>query len=324
MIPRLADGDLVRVISFGLGLEGVSAAQQKICTSNLSKLGLRVSFGKHINVNESFDESIIRYRIEDLHDALRDPEVKLILSTLGGMSAAKILNYIDWDLVKENPKMFCGFSDMAVIANAIYAKTGLTTYYGPFYGTFGMEKGFEYTFDYFQRCLFSSESYDISPAPNWSDDFWWADQENRNMHANAGPIVVNEGVAEGRIIGGHLTSFAMLFGTKYMPDFSGSILVIEENSDINPRSFDRLLQFLIHQKVFPKAKALLIGRFTSLTQVTDNILLKILGNYPQLARIPVVANLSFGHTYPQATVPIGGRARIVATSNSAKLTVIRH
>ena len=323
-LPRLQKGDLVRVISFGLSLKGVSDSQRKICKKNLAALGLRVSFGKHVEDTDEFGTSGVAARVEDLNEALIDPEVKLILSGMGGMNTAQILQSINWNLLKKNPKIFCGFSDIAVLVNAIYAKTGIVTYYGPFYGTFGMEKGVEYTLEKFKACLFLKEPFTINPAHSWSDDFWWLDQENRKFISNPGPLVINDGYAEGRLIGGHLTSLATLFGTEFLPNLSNSILMLEENGEIRPRSFDRLLQSMIHQKGFKKIKALLIGRFTSTSQIGDDILIKIIRNHPELSLIPVVAYLNFGHTYPQFTFPIGGTGRINTKGGKVIFEIINH
>ena len=322
--PRLGKEALARVISFGLSLKGASLPQREVCNENLAQLGLRVSFGKHVEDSDDFDTSSVAARIEDLHEALLDPEVKLILSGLGGMNAAQILRSVDWNLLRNNPKVFCGFSDMAALVNAVHTKTGIVTYYGPFYGTFGMKKGSKYMLETFKTCLFSAEPFIVNPAPDWSDDHWWFDQENRNFLQNPGPLVINEGQAEGHLIGGHLTSLATLFGTEFLPDLSGSILLLEENSEITPRSFDRLLQSMIYQKGFGDVKALLIGRFTSAAKVSDDTLVKIVRNYPELSRIPVVANLSFGHTYPQFTFPVGGTGRISANGTNAVFEIVKH
>jgi muramoyltetrapeptide carboxypeptidase len=321
---RLKKGDHVRVISFGLSLKGVSISQREICKRNLENLGLHISFGKHVEDNDEFGTSSVSARIEDLNEALADPEVKIILSGMGGMNTAQILRSINWNLLKNNSKIFCGFSDITVLVNAIYAKTGIVTYYGPFYGTFGMEKGTEYMLEKFKTCLFSKEPFIVNPANFWSDDFWWLNQEKRKFFPNPGPLIINEGDAEGKLIGGHLTSLSTLFGTEFFPNLSNSIILIEENNEIKPRSFDRLLQSLIHQKGFNKAKALLIGRFTSASQISDDILVRIVKNHPELSRIPVVANLNFGHTYPQFTFPIGGTGRVGVKDGKMVFEIIKH
>lgn len=321
---RLKEGDLARVISFGLSLKGASPYQREICNETLARIGLCVSFGRHVEESDEFDTSSVSSRLEDLNDALGDPKVKLILPGLGGMNGAQILRYMDWQAIRKTKKIFCGFSDMATLVNAIYAKTGLVTYYGPFYGTFGMKKGFEYMLDAFKKCLFTSEAYVVKPAPYWSDDSWWVEQDNRTFYRNEGPIILNRGKAQGILIGGHLTSFATLFGTEFCPNLSGSILLIEENSEINARSFERLLQALIHQKNFQKIRGIIIGRFTLATKITNDVLQKIIGNYPELREIPIIANMDFGHTYPQFTIPIGGTARIDTTSDIPTFHILRH
>jgi len=321
---HLQKGDIIRVISFGLSLKGISTSQHEICKKNLGALNLHVSFGKHVKEEDEFGTSSVSSRIEDLHEALIDPKVKLILSGMGGMSTAQILQSINWDLLKNNPKIFCGFSDITVLANAIYAKTGIVTYYGPFYGTFGMKKGGEYMMKMFKKCLFLAKPFSVQLAPYWSDDFWWLDQENRKFLPSPGPLVITGGQAEGRLVGGHLTSLATLFGTEFLPDLSDSILMLEENSEIRPRSFDRLLQSMIHQKGFNGVRAILIGRFTSTSQINDDILIKIIRNHPELSQIPVIANLNFGHTYPQFTFPIGGTGRINAKDGKVFFKIINH
>ena len=261
--PRLQTGDLVRVVSCGLSLRGANPAQREFCNANLAAMGLRVSFGNYVDDSNDFDTSSVAVRVADLHEALRDGEVKAILSGLGGMNTAQILRSIDWNLLRNNPKVISGFSDIATLVNAVYAKTGVVTYYGPFYGTFGMKKGAKYMLDTFQKCLFSEMPFIVQPSPHWSDDCWWLDQNKRNLIQNKGPLIINEGQAEGRLVGGHLTSISMLFGTEFSPDFTDTILMVEENGEIGPRSFDRLLQSAIHQKGFDRVRALLIGRFTS-------------------------------------------------------------
>ena len=322
--PRLRSGDLVRVVSCGLSLKGAASSQREICNANLAALGLRVSFGKHVDDSDEFDTSSVAVRVADLHEALADPEVKAILSGLGGMNTAQVLRSIDWTLLRKNPKVFSGFSDIATLVNAVYAKTGVVTYYGPFYGTFGMKKGSEYMLDTFRTCLFSSAPFTVQPAPYWSDDCWWLDQDNRTLLHNPGPLIINEGQAEGQLVGGHLTSLAMLFGSEFFPDLTDSILMLEENGGIRPRSFDRLLQCVIHQIGFVGVRALLIGRFTSASRISDDILVKIVRSYPEFSRIPVVANLNFGHTYPQFTFPVGGTGRISAKKHKAVFEILSH
>jgi muramoyltetrapeptide carboxypeptidase LdcA involved in peptidoglycan recycling len=106
-----------------------------------------------------------RGAVSDLHDAFADRGVKGILTTIGGYNSNGLLGYLDYDLIRANPKIFCGFSDITALATAIYARTGLVTYSGPQFTTFGMKRGIGYTLEYFERCLMSEEPFEVQPTP---------------------------------------------------------------------------------------------------------------------------------------------------------------
>ena len=128
---------------------------QKIATERLEELGLKVTFGKHVmEADPDYMCASIDARVEDLNEAFRDKNVKAILTVIGGFNSNQLLDYIDYDAIKENPKIFCGFSDITALSNAIHAKTGLVTYSGVHYSSFGMLKGFEYSLEYFKKMFF--------------------------------------------------------------------------------------------------------------------------------------------------------------------------
>ena len=152
MLPnKLKSGDEIRVIAPSRSMSMIGEECKKIATERLESLGLKVTFGKY--VDESDDDYIVatvKHRVEDLNEAFRDKNVKAILTVIGGFNSNQLLDYIDYEAIKENPKIFCGFSDITALSNSIYAKTGLVTYSGPHYSSFGMLKGFDYTFEYFK------------------------------------------------------------------------------------------------------------------------------------------------------------------------------
>ncbi len=89
------------------------------------------------------------------------------MTVIGGFNSNQLLNHLDFDLIRRNPKVFCGFSDISVLNNAFYAQAGLVTYSGPHFSSLGMKHGLEYTVEYFQKCLMSGESVDIQSATQW-------------------------------------------------------------------------------------------------------------------------------------------------------------
>jgi muramoyltetrapeptide carboxypeptidase LdcA involved in peptidoglycan recycling len=324
--PKLKRGDEVVVIApaQSLALPLISEEIKQIAIKRLEKLGLRVRFGKHVNEIDEFNSSSIESRIKDLHEAFKDNSIKCIISAIGGFNSNQLLRYLDYKLINQHPKILCGFSDITTLANAIYAKTGLVTYIGPHFISFGEKKGFKYTLEYFKKCLFSSEPFEIKPSKKWSDDKWMKNQENRKFYSNEGYWIINEGKAIGRIIGGNLSTLNLLQGTEFMPSLNGKIIFLEDDELSIPQIFDRDLQSLIHQPGFEKVKGLVIGRFQLKSKMTKELLEKIIKTKKELNRIPIIANVDFGHTTPLITFPIGGKARILARSNRIKLEIIEH
>jgi muramoyltetrapeptide carboxypeptidase len=322
--PKLQPGDELRIISPSTSMAVTSAAVRQIALETLQSSGFRVSFAKNTAECDIFSSSSIASRVEDIHDAFLDPNVKGILTTLGGYNCNQLLRYLDYDLIRTHPKVFCGFSDITALENAIYTKTGLVTYSGPHFSTFGMKKGLEYTLKYFKQCLTQSNSYKISPSEHWSDDSWYRDQENRTFESNPGFLILNPGRAEGTLLGGNLCTLNLLQGTEYMPSLTNSILLLEDDDESKPLHFDRDLQSLLHQPEFGLVKGIIIGRFQRASQMTAEKLTQMIRNKPELANIPIIANADFGHTTPQFTFPIGGQAKLVVEEDKATFTIIRH
>lgn len=314
IIPqKLKIGDEIIVIAPSRSLSMISSETRKIANSFFNNIGLKVSFSKNVESSDEFTSSSIEARIEDLHNAFSDSKIKGIFTAIGGNNSNQLLKYIDYELIKNNPKILCGFSDITALSNAIYTKTGLITYSGPHYSTFGMQKGIEYTIEYFKKCLFNDESFIIKPSTEWSDDSWFLDQENRIFYKNEGYRIVNTGTASGKIIGGNLCTLNLLQGTEYMPDLTNTILFIEDDELTFPENFDRDLQSLIHQPNFDKVQGIVFGRFQITSKMTEELFLKIIQSKRELSDIPIIANVDFGHTTPQITFPIGGYAKITLT-----------
>ncbi|MCA0969725.1 LD-carboxypeptidase [Halobacillus litoralis] len=310
MYPKkLSAGDEVRVISPAESLSIIAEDQRKLAMKRLESLGLKVTFSTYSDGNPSLKE-----RLHDLHEAFADSNVKGILTTIGGFNSNQLLSYIDYEIIAENPKIFCGFSDITALSNAIHRKTGLVTYSGPHFSSFGMEKGIDYTIEYFEKVFFHTEPFSVEPADHWSNDLWFLDQDNRTFHPNEGYHVIQTGEASGRIVGGNLCTLNLLQGTPYMPSLKDVVLFLEDDEMTFPETFDRDLQSLIHQPDFEKVKGLVIGKFESKSEMDLDRLKKIIRSKEELKDIPVIAEASFGHTTPRFTFPIGGEVSIQAAS----------
>lgn len=324
---KLNNGDEVRIISPSSSLRIVSDENIRYAIKALTTLGLKVSFGKNVNKIDIFNSSSIECRINDLHEAFSDANVKAILTVIGGFNSNQLLKYIDYDLIKRNPKIFCGYSDITALQNAIYSQTELVTYSGIHFSSFAMQKGFEYCLNYFRKIFFDKAAININPSDFWSDDPWLLDQENRNFYRNDGYITINPGEAKGTIIGGNLCTFQLLHGTEYMPSIKDSILFIEADAIAGEHcvvEFDRDLQSLIHQPYFQNIKALLIGRFERKFGMTLEKLKLLIASKRELENIPIIANVDFGHTMPMFTFPVGGVCNLRATKKNITIELREH
>ncbi|KKQ87859.1 MAG: muramoyltetrapeptide carboxypeptidase [Parcubacteria group bacterium GW2011_GWF2_38_8] len=321
---KLKIGDEIRIIAPARSMKIINAESQEIANRRLADLGFKVTFGKHINESDEFASSSIKSRVQDLHEAFLDPKVKAILTVIGGFNSNQLLKYIDWNIIKNNPKIFCGYSDITALNNTILEKTGLVSYYGPHYSSFGEKLYFDYTLDCFKKCLLSEEPFKLEASKEWSDDTWYKDQGNRNLIQNEGWVVLNSGKAQGTIIGGNLCTLNLLQGTEYFPSLDNAILFIEDDSESLAYTFDRDLQSLIHQSDFSKVKGIAIGRFQKESKILLDTLTKIIKSKKELDDILIVTNVDFGHTDPKVTFPIGGNVLMNIQDNNSTIKILEH
>ena len=325
---KLKTGDEVRVVAPARSMSIISKESRYIANQRFAELGLKLTFGKHVEEADNFVSSSIKSRVEDLHEAFLDKNVKAIFTVIGGFNSNQMLKCIDWKIIKNNPKIFCGYSDITVLSNAIYAKTGLITYVGPHYSTLGSKKYLDYTLDYLKKCLMSDEPFEIMPSENWTDDKWYINQEDRHLIKNEGWWVINEGQAKGKILGGNLCTFNLLQGTEYFPEFNeDTILFLEDDEMVGAQfdiTFDRDLQSVIHQPGFENVKGIVIGRCQVSSKMTKEKFNEIISSKAELKNIPVIANVDFGHTSPLITFPIGGIAEIKADKSQSSINILKH
>lgn len=326
--PKLKSGSHVRVIAPSRSFKIISEETREIAKKRFENMGITVSYSKHCDEIDDFVSSSIESRLEDLHEAFADTTVDAILTAIGGFNTNQLIDKINYNLIKNNPKILCGFSDITCLCHAITAKTDVVTYSGPHFSSFGMAKGFDYTLDYFKKCLFSKEDYQVFPTKEVSNDAWFMDQENRTFIPNDGFWVLNEGSENqltGKLIGGHIRCLSSLQGTKFWPSLKDCILFLEEDEETNAVLFDRLLQSLIHQDDFKYVKALIIGRFRPESEISRNLLEQIIHTKGALKHLPVVANFDIGHSTPIITYPIGGQISLTLQGrNQPIIKILEH
>jgi muramoyltetrapeptide carboxypeptidase len=319
LVPRkLRRGDTIRVVAPSRSRAMVAEHDHSdVIDARFAAMRLRLTFGEHVDERDDFDSSPVKSRVADLHAAFADPDVAGILTVIGGFNSNQLLPHLDWDLIAANPKIFCGYSDITALQNAILARTGLVTYSGPHWSSFGMRDHFEQTQSWFTQALFGSGSFDLHPAPAWTDDLWFLDQDNRPERPGEGWWPLAPGQAAGRIVGGNLCTLNLLQGTEYMPSLDGALLLIEDDALVDADTFARDLTSLLQQPGAAGIQGVAIGRFQQASRVSRHLLEQIITRSDRLAGLPVLANVDFGHTSPLATFPVGGRASLTVGAASS-------
>lgn len=306
-MKRLKIGDHIRVVSPSSSIERIGGFEANVAAKEkLEALGFRLSFSEHYFENDIFDSAPIASRVADLEAAFANETVDAILTTIGGFNCNELLPYLDFDLIAQNSKIFCGYSDTTALLNAIYAKTGMQTYMGPAYSSFKMELGQQYQTTSWLNAV-TQDTYQLTPSLEWSSDAWYLPNAPRTFYPTEWKVY-NPGQASGVAIGGNLSTFALLHGTEFAPKPDKYILFLEEAEEDHYVEFTRHFAALL--QVYPNPQAVLIGRFPKETEMTEEILLAILDKHPILKKVPVLYDLDFAHTQPLFTITIGGQVEI--------------
>lgn len=322
---RLRSGDQLRVVAPSRSLQLISAANRVAAVERLaSEFGVQVTFGAHVEESGPLDTGPLAGRVADLHAAFADPAVAGILTVIGGFHVNQLLPYLDYRLIEANPKVLCGFSDITALQHALLARTGLVTYSGPHFSTFGMREHNEATIEAFRGCLFEDAPVPWRPATFWTDDPWYDPSRTRPAPTpnESGWWVLQPGTATGRLAGGNLCTLNLLQGTPFWPDLDGTILVVEDDFQSGPQDFDRNLTSLLQTGLAPRA--VLIGRFQGASGVNRELLAHIVATKPELNGVPVLANVDVGHTNPLYTFPIGGDCYVTADPGAVEIVLTRH
>lgn len=291
----------------------------------LETLGLKVIISKNAKNSFGHNAGTPKERAKDINDFFRNEEIKAIICSTGGWNANAVLPLLDYGLIKEKPKIFCGFSDITALNLAIYKKTGLVTFNGPtVLPTFGEFGGpLEFSVEWFKKAVFSNQSIGtlIHPLEYTEEVLWWDKEDNRKrkMVPASEPRFLTGGISEGRLIGGNLITLCILGGTEYFPNFENSILFLEEQGECTS-AIERRFHYLEQLGVFNKINGLIFGRPANLViDSPDRTLYDILRDFGEKYKIPVVADIDLGHTDPIFTIPLGIKAKIDSNAKTIEI-----
>ncbi|WP_419743449.1 S66 family peptidase [Paraclostridium dentum] len=317
---KLKKGDAIGIFSPSTPITVYTPKRFERGVKYLEDKGFKIIKGSLTGKSDFYRSGSIKERCEELNELIRNPEVQCIMSTIGGMNSNSLLPYIDYDAFKENPKPIIGYSDVTAILLGIYAKTGVSTYYGPaLVASFGeFEPYVDLTYKYFEDILIDevSYTYKIKNPEFWTDEFIdWEKQDREKNRVKNNLITVYEGKVQGRLIGGNLNTMMGIWNTEYMPEIKdGDILFIEDSlkdcSDI-----ERSFSLLKLSGVFDKVSGIILGKHELFKDCNTGrkpyeILLEVLGD----KKIPFLAEFDCCHTHPMITLPIGCKVELDATN----------
>jgi muramoyltetrapeptide carboxypeptidase len=295
IIPnRLQPGDIVGLIAPGSSIseEGILKAVRQI-----ESLGLKVKPGKNLRAINGFLAGSDQQRLDDLHSMFSDPTIKAIWCVRGGYGCGRLLPQLDYKLIKRNPKVLIGYSDITALMTAVTRKTGLVTYHGPV----GSSDFTDFTTKYLKAALLDGHSWLPIERPQVSPEGIVYE-----------PYIIRRGTAEGPLWGGNLSLLAAASGTDYVPPVKGSILFIEDIGE-DPYSLDRMLTQLRQSWDLGSAAGILLGVFKGCEADADDRSLTLretlTGRFQDLG-VPVAYGFPIGHISDMCTLPVGLKARV--------------
>lgn len=297
-IPQaLKKGDTIGIIA-PAGILTEKRVQQAV--EDVEKMGYKVKLGKNILNTYGYLAGTDQERLEDLHEMFADKSVNMIWCGRGGYGCTRLLDSIDYKLIKNNPKIFMGYSDITALHNAFYQCADLITFHGPIAASKHNEFSEKLIFDLIER-------NEIDGKAILSD---LQKQEFPEDHHHLEVMV--PGKAEGIFVGGNLSLVAAMMGTKYEINLKGKILFLEDVEE-EPYSLDRMFTQLMGAKHFKDLAGIMLGQFSSCVAknpenslTTKELLIDRLSN----CKFPVVAGLPFGHVPLNMSIPIGAKGSI--------------
>jgi muramoyltetrapeptide carboxypeptidase len=323
--PRLRPGDVVGLVSPSAGTAALFPHRVERAVAQLERLGFRVRIGEHARNRAGYASDTPEHRVGDLHAFFADPTVRAIVTMIGGDHANELLPLLDYALIRANPTILMGYSDITVLQLALWARCGLVTFYGPHAMTELAEfpEMPEYSREAMLRVLKHAEPAGVLAAsPWWTDErLSWEQREDLTRARERRPtpgwtwLADGEGVAEGPLIGGNLETLQRLRSTTYWPALDGAVLFLETSEERpSPQTVDALLMDFENMGMLSRIAALLYGRPQDYAPDERVEVREVLQRRTARYNIPVVADMDFGHTSPMLTLPIGVRARVDGAS----------
>ena len=326
--PKLKRGDTIAFVSPSGGLSALVPHRLENAKKYLESQGYTVEEFPLTKKRIEWESAPAEERANELMNAFKDKNINAIICTIGGHNSNKILKYLNFEDIRNNPKIFCGFSDITILLNSITVKSKLITYYGPAalpqFGEHPMP--LDYTIEHFNKAVVKQNIGIVKPSKNWTDETLdWLQKKDlerpRKLNKNNGYEWLRDGSGEGEIYGGCLHTLIHLIVSKHCPDFTNKILFIEVPEGDNFTKGESLAEVdaqlgdLENNGIFEKIKGLIVGRPFGYTPNEWDKFKKIIIENTQDHNFPILFGADIGHTDPQITIPIGKKVLIDSEKN---------
>lgn len=299
VLPRaLRRGDTIGITAPAGGARRFEEAEefQKL----LESLGYKVKIGKVCTTHHGYFSANDWDRAQDFMDLIQDDEVNAIFFLRGGWGCARLLEFLDFKVIEQNPKIIMGFSDITTLLNVITTKTGIITFHGPS----GNSSWNDYSLDYVDRLLTKGEMVTY-----------------KNNPTDAPIRTYASGTATGQLFGGNLSVICGLVGSTYLPDWKEKILFLEDVGE-EPYRIDRMLTQLRLAGIFKAVNGVVLGNFRKCSPEEPDrsfTLEEVFEQHFASEDIPVYYGAQIGHTRDKYTVPVGTKVKIDADQGTIEL-----
>ena len=303
---RLQPGDTVGLISPS---RATFLSQDLVIASELlAALGLKAKPGQRVLNRYGYLGGRDEDRAADINELFADKSVAGILAVHGGWGAARVLPFLDYEMIRRNPKVLIGYSDITALHTGIHARTGLVSFHAPT----GRSRWTSFSADYFRRVVMGAETLTMTNPTELGDSLVQLDDRVRT---------ITPGVARGRLLGGNLTVLTALMGSPYLPDFDGAILVLEDVEEQLYR-IDRMMTQLALAGVLKRVAGVVFGKCTKCEpgeNYGSNTLEEILNDHVRSLGVPAFEGAMIGHIAKQFTLPIGAPVEIDADKGEIRM-----
>ena len=297
---KLQKGDTIGVVAPSNPIIGENIQEIEKAKEIIEKLGFKVKYSKNLFSNTNGYSSTAKEKAQDINDMFADKDVKMIWCAKGGENSNSTFEYLDYNLIKENPKIICGYSDITSITNMITEKTGLVTFSGTNFKTIATDET-DFSLKEIIK-IFVDGNTELGNPEDYA--------------------ILQEGEAKGRLIGGNLSLIRGMVAGKYSIDFKNKILFLEElGIETGPALVSNYLYYMKQNRIFEQIKGLWIGSYEHESGISlEKIVFDVIGHD---YKIPIIKSNNFGHIENKIVIPIGAEAEMTFKNNVKKIEVFR-